>query len=142
MDFEYKMVVVTRTDLGLSQGKLAAQVAHAAITCALETKKKKSTWFNKWQKEGGKKAIVKVDSADDFFPLKDKAEKLDIVTFIVIDAGHTEIPAGTKTVLGIGPAPSNLIDQITGDLPLLLFQHSIYKEQKKNHLSELERVFY
>jgi len=119
MDFEYKMVVVTRTDLSLSQGKLAAQVAHAAVACALETKKKNPKWFNKWQEEGGKKAVLKVDSVDDFIPLKDKAEKLDIVTFIVVDAGHTEIPAGTKTVLGIGPAPNNLIDQVTGDLLLL-----------------------
>ena len=119
MDFEYKMVVVTRTDLHLSQGKLAAQVAHAAVACALETKKKNLKWFNRWQEEGGKKAVLKVDSVDDFFPLKDKAEKLDICTFIVVDAGHTEIPSGTKTVLGIGPAPNNLIDQVTGDLPLL-----------------------
>jgi len=41
------------------------------------------------------------------------------VTYLVVDAGHTEIPAGTKTVLGIGPAPDNIIDKITGDLPLL-----------------------
>jgi peptidyl-tRNA hydrolase len=26
---------------------------------------------------------------------------------------------GTKTVLGIGPAPNNIIDQVTGDLSLL-----------------------
>ena len=119
MDFEYKMVIVTRTNLHLSPGKLAAQVAHAAVTCALETKKKRPKWFNKWQEEGGKKAVVKVDNEDDFLPLKEKAEKLDIFAFIVTDAGHTEIPAGTKTVLGIGPAPDNLIDQVTGDLPLL-----------------------
>jgi PTH2 family peptidyl-tRNA hydrolase len=119
MNFEYKMVVVTRKDLNLSQGKLAAQVAHAAVACSLGTKKKNPKWFNKWQEEGGKKAVVKVDSVDDFFPLKDKAEELDIVTYIVVDAGHTEIPSGTKTVLGIGPAPSNLIDQVTGDLSLL-----------------------
>jgi len=51
--------------------------------------------------------------------LKMKAEKLEIATSIILDAGHTEIPAGTKTVLGIGPAPNNIIDQVTGDLPLL-----------------------
>ena len=48
-----------------------------------------------------------------------KAEHLKIVSHIIIDAGHTEIPAGTKTVLGIGPAPNNIVDQITGALPLL-----------------------
>ena len=119
MDYEYKMVIVARMDLKLSPGKLAAQVAHAAVACALETKKHKPKWFIKWQEEGGKKAVVKVDCVDDFYPLKKKAEELDITTYLVVDAGHTEIPAGTKTVLGIGPAPSNIIDQVTGDLSLL-----------------------
>ena len=119
MDFEYKMVIVTRKDIKLSPGKLAAQVAHAAVACALSTKKNNPKWFNKWQNEGGKKAVVKVETDDDFFPLKEKAEQLKIGAHIIEDAGHTEIPAGTKTVLGIGPAPSNLIDQITGDLSLL-----------------------
>ena len=47
MDFEYKMVIVTRTDLKLSPGKLAAQVAHAAVNCAFSTKKNNSQWFYK-----------------------------------------------------------------------------------------------
>ena len=119
MEFEYKMVIVSREDLKLSPGKLSAQVAHAAVVCALETKKLNSRWFNKWQNEGAKKAVVKVESEKDFFPLKKKADELKIVSHIITDAGHTEIPTGTKTVLGIGPAPSNIIDQITGELPLL-----------------------
>jgi len=119
MEFEYKMVIVTRKNLNLSPGKLAAQVAHAAVACALSTKKNNSIWFNKWQDEGGKKAVVKTDTEEDFFLLKEKAEKLKISAIIIEDAGHTEIPAGTKTVLGLGPAPSNIIDQVTGNLPLL-----------------------
>jgi len=119
MNVEYKMVIVTRKDLDLSPGKLAAQVAHAAVTCALDTKKTNAKWFNKWQSEGAKKAVVKVECEDDFYPLKKKADQLNIISHIISDAGHTEIPAGTKTVLGIGPAPNNIIDQVTGDLPLL-----------------------
>jgi len=119
MDFEYKMVIVTRKDLKLSPGKLAAQVAHAAVDCALSTKKNNSKWFKKWHEEGGKKVITKVEALDDFFVLKEKAEELKISSCIIEDAGHTEIPRGTKTVLGIGPGPSNLIDQITGELHLL-----------------------
>ena len=42
-----------------------------------------------------------------------------MAAYIISDAGHTEIPAGTKTVLGIGPAPDNIIDQVTGKLSLL-----------------------
>jgi len=119
MDFEYKMVIVARSDLKLSPGKLAAQVAHAAVDCAIFTKSSNSNWYNKWHKEGAKKVVTKVESEKDFYPLKEKADSLKIVTKIIIDAGHTEIPAGTKTVLGIGPAPNNIIDQVTGNLPIL-----------------------
>ncbi len=119
MDFEYKMVIVTRKDLKLSLGKLAAQVAHAAVECAFSTKKNNSKWFNKWQKEGAKKAVVKVETVDDFYQLKEMAVQLKIAAHIISDAGHTEIPVGTVTVLGIGPAPENIIDQVTGGLPLL-----------------------
>jgi len=69
--------------------------------------------------DGGKKAVVKVESVDDFYSLKKKAKRLDIVSYIIADAGHTEIPSGTETVLGIGPAPSNIIEQVTGELSLL-----------------------
>ena len=118
-DFEYKLMIVTRTDLSLSPGKLAVQVSHAAVACTLLTKKNKPEWFSKWQREGAKKVVVKVETLEDFFPLKEKAESLGISTTIIADAGHTEIQQGTQTVLGIGPAPNNLIDQVTGELPLL-----------------------
>ena len=117
--FQYKMVIVTRRDLKLSPGKLAVQVAHAAVACALETKKNNRRWFKKWMEEGAKKVVVKVETLSDFYPLKEKAEELKVVYYIVEDAGLTEIPPGTKTVIGFGPAPSNIMDQITGNLPLL-----------------------
>jgi PTH2 family peptidyl-tRNA hydrolase len=119
MDYEYKMVIVTRKDLKLSAGKLAVQVAHASVACALESKGKKNKWFKKWIAEGSKKVILKVENVEHFFELKENAETLDIVSVIITDAGHTEIPSGTITVIGIGPAPTNIIDKITGKLSLL-----------------------
>jgi len=119
LEFEYKLVVVTRKDLKLSNGKLAVQVAHAAVECALSTKKHNALWFSRWDAEGAKKVVVKVPVLEDFFPLKMKAEALGIATVVIADAGLTEIPPGTETVLGIGPAPNTLIDQVTGNLPLL-----------------------
>ena len=70
MDAEYKMVLVTRDDLKLTPGKLAAQVAHAAVSCALETKKIQKKWFNRWMRDGAKKAVVKTDCLNDFQELK------------------------------------------------------------------------
>ena len=39
---EVTMVLVTRDDLKLSKGKLAAQCSHAAVNCAMKAKKKAS----------------------------------------------------------------------------------------------------
>ncbi|CAF1543725.1 unnamed protein product, partial [Rotaria sordida] len=39
-------------------------------------------------------------------------------TCLIRDAGRTQIEPGSKTVLGIGPAPSKLINEITRHLKL------------------------
>ncbi len=42
-----------------------------------------------------------------------------IAAALVQDAGMTEVPPGTITALGLGPAKSEDLDKITGDLALL-----------------------
>ena len=51
---QYKQVILVRDDLKLSKGKLAVQVAHASVECALKTQKTK---VQMWQNEGMKKAV-------------------------------------------------------------------------------------
>ncbi len=48
-----------------------------------------------------------------------KAASLGLPTYIVHDAGRTQIPAGSQTVLAIGPAPKSQLDLVTGHLRLL-----------------------
>lgn len=115
---EYKLVVVVRDDLEMSVGKLSAQVAHAAVTCALEAKAKKTKWFAEWYREGQRKVVLRVDGVEELRELKDLAARAKLPFALITDAGLTELPPNTTTCLGIGPAPSRDIDSITGSLPL------------------------
>jgi len=117
--FVYKLVVVTRSDLKLSAGKTAVQVAHAAVSCALASKKREPDTFREWYEEGQKKVVLKAPDLKALYELKARSEDLGLVTSLIQDAGLTEIPAGTVTVLGIGPARDRDIDRVTGDLSLL-----------------------
>lgn len=115
----YKMVIVARKDLDLSKGKLAAQVGHAAVECVLKAARYAQQEMQEWLDDGQMKAVLKVPSEKEFYPLKAAAERAGLCTALIKDAGHTEIPAGTVTVLGIGPGPSDVVDKVTGQLSLL-----------------------
>lgn len=51
--------------------------------------------------------------------LRDAAEGIGLPTFVVADAGRTQVSAGSKTVLAIGPGPKVVVDSVTGKLNLL-----------------------
>jgi len=118
-DMEYKVVVVVREDLKMSGGKLAVQVAHAAVMCALEAKKDRAKWFSEWYREGQRKVVVKARDLEHLQALDQMARKAGLPRALVTDAGLTELPSGTTTCLGVGPAPDALIDPVTGSLPLM-----------------------
>jgi len=111
-----KQVIVVRDDLKLSRGKIAVQVAHAAVIGYL---KSDSNLRRKWLDEGQKKIVLKVKSLEELLEIKQKAESLKLVTGVVQDAGLTEIPPGTITAVVIGPDDEKKIDKVTGNLPLL-----------------------
>ena len=117
--FRYKQVIVMRTDLKMSRGKIAAQAGHAAVSAAEEARKKFSEWWKAWIAEGQCKIAVSAESEQELLELKEKAKKTKLPTALIVDRGLTELPPETITCLGIGPAPSIQIDAITGKLPLL-----------------------
>lgn len=114
-----KMVIVVRWDLKLSAGKMAAQVAHAAVNCAFAAKRRTPDYFDKWYAEGQRKVVVKVPNLQELYMVKSRAEDMGLVTSLITDAGMTEIPPNTVTCLGIGPGPEATVDRVTGELKLV-----------------------
>jgi len=113
---EYKQVIVVRDDLNLSRGKIAVQVAHAAI---IGYEISDSKLRERWKREGQKKIVLKVKSLEELMKIFERAKREGLPTAYVRDAGLTEIKPGTITAVVIGPHLSKKIDRITGNLPLL-----------------------
>ena len=103
----------------MTAGKIAAQVAHAAVLGAEKTKRENINRFNPWYHSGQAKVVVKVNSFEELLKVRQHAESLDLTVVEVHDSGLTQLPPGTTTCIGIGPAPVELIDQVTGGLKLL-----------------------
>jgi len=118
-EFDYKQVIIFRSDLKLGKGKLAAQAGHAAVSAAEEARKHYRTWWEAWLYEGQRKIAVKVKDEKELLEFEVFANDLGLPNALIVDRGLTQIPEGTITCLGIGPAPAELMDRLTGKLKLL-----------------------
>ncbi len=118
-DFHYKQVIAFRSDLKLSKGKTAVQAGHAAVSAAEEAHKHRKEWFDDWLAEGQRKIAVKVRNERELLELEMRAKRMRLPCALIADRGLTEIPPNTVTCLGIGPAPAEKVDKLTGSLPLL-----------------------
>lgn len=110
-----KQAIVARADLNMGEGKLAAQVAHAALMAYEDAD---SRTQSAWKGSGQKKVVLQADGKAALFKLADQAEREGLAHAIVRDAGHTELEPGTVSALAVGPADEDAVDRVTGDLSL------------------------
>lgn len=113
---ELKQAIVIRTDLEMGKGKLCAQAAHASISAC---KKAPPKLRDEWERSGMKKIVLKVNSESDLLKYFEECRRSGIPCSLIQDAGLTQIPSGSPTCFGAGPADSGSIDKILGDLKLL-----------------------
>lgn len=111
-------VIVVRTDLKMSKGKTAAQVAHAAVSAMLKTQEVAPQVVRQWLNEGQKKVVLKISSEKELLNLYQKVSK-SVPSVIIRDAGRTQLEPGTITCAGFGPWYDDVLEKLTGHLKLL-----------------------
>lgn len=115
-NMSYKQVILVRHDLKLPKGKMAVQCAHASSAALINSHKDD---IKKWQIEGMKKVVLKVEDLGELLKYKQQAEDLGLVTALIEDAGKTVLKPGTVTCLGIGPDNEEKIDKVSGKLKMV-----------------------
>lgn len=116
VDMPAKLALIVRSDLGMSKGKIAAQVAHAAVAAALRNQH--SAQFAAWLRDGQPKVVLKLDGADELEELCAAAEAAGLPVERIRDAGRTQVAPGTLTCCAIGPAPDEEVDPAVKELTL------------------------
>uniref|UniRef100_A0A158Q834 peptidyl-tRNA hydrolase n=1 Tax=Elaeophora elaphi TaxID=1147741 RepID=A0A158Q834_9BILA len=117
---QHKMVFVVNMSLKMGVGKLAAQVGHATLgvyRLALRSEEGQRA-LDAWRTAGEMKVVVKGHNTEMLLDFFKQSKDLGLFAYIVSDAGRTQIPAGSRTVLGIF-GPTHIVDLVTGELKLL-----------------------
>ncbi|MED4603643.1 aminoacyl-tRNA hydrolase [Paenibacillus validus] len=106
---------VVNEELSMSAGKIAAQVAHAATTMTLHVllqDQGSHETYQAWLNQGQKKIVLK-GSERELLRLTDEGY------LSIRDAGHTEVPSGSLTVVVLPPMEKSIAGQSVSGLKLL-----------------------
>jgi PTH2 family peptidyl-tRNA hydrolase len=112
---ELVQYIIVNTSLGMNKGKIAAQVAHAAVSVL---DKADDDIVEDWKRSGMKKIVLKIATTEELISLFEKAKKRAPCA-LIMDAGRTQIEAGSKTCFACGPISEEEGSKIFKDLKLL-----------------------
>jgi PTH2 family peptidyl-tRNA hydrolase len=124
-----KQVIVMRKDLGMRKGKMIAQGAHASLKVLTDRKRnvdadsytiELTPALAAWLTGRFTKVCVSVESEAALDAIVERARAANVPVALIVDAGKTEFHGvPTKTCCAVGPAWTDEVDAITGELPLL-----------------------
>ncbi|NWI59198.1 PTH2 hydrolase, partial [Calyptomena viridis] len=115
---DFKLVLVVRNDLKMGKGKVAAQCSHAAVSAYKQAERRNPELLKQWEYCGQPKVVLKAPDEETLIQLLEEAKRLGLTVSLIQDAGRTQIAPGSRTVLGIGPGPTDVIDKVSGHLKL------------------------
>lgn len=140
--YKSKQMIVMRRDLHMRKGKIAAQAGHACVEAVLmalccqgrlgqvrqaapdgwvylEHGDQDRSALTDWFDAGVAKVCVYVDSEEELLDIAARGRGEGFAVALVRDAGLTEFHGeATYTCLAFEPLPAELIDPVTGELPL------------------------
>ena len=116
----YKLVLLVRTDLEMSKGKIIAQTGHAVVDAVLSPSGElKTSKIQKWRTTGETIVALKVKNEKTLMTIMEIAGRKKVACGYIMDAGYTEVAAGTITVGFVGPDTEVKINKLTGQLKCL-----------------------
>jgi PTH2 family peptidyl-tRNA hydrolase len=114
------MILVVNMELkGMGNGKKMAQCCHAAVGCYKRAMKICPNAVKWWDRTGCAKIAVKCPTELEMIEIWQTARSIGMPCYLVEDAGRTQIAAGSRTVLGLGPAPAHVYEGLTSHLKLV-----------------------
>ena len=128
-DETYKMLLIFNMELyklssktgemksvKMSPGKAAAQSGHATMGAYRRAMRFCPNAVKDWLRIGQMKITVKCPTVQELLELEERCAAAGLNTYLIRDAGHTEIEPGSRTVLAVGPAPASVMDPLTRHL--------------------------
>lgn len=116
VEFKYTQAIIVRKDIEIPKGKLAVQVAHAALGAFLDQDDHKLKY--EWLEEGQRKLVLKVNNLNDLYDIKEFALDKEIPAYLVEDFACTVFDEPTVTCIGLGPVSIEKMNEITKGLKL------------------------
>lgn len=90
---QHKLVLCVRSDLKMQKGKIAAQVGHATLGAYKTAQRKDPAALRRWENHAQPKIAVQISSEAQARRLEKEAKLRGLVTYMVYDAGRTQIAA-------------------------------------------------
>jgi PTH2 family peptidyl-tRNA hydrolase len=117
------MYLIANKGLGMSPGKLAAQVAHGAVRAFRFSDTISPSTADYWLENGETKIVLEARDAEHLMLAREYIQKRGFRTFLVIDEGRTEVPALSATVLAV-----ELVDKTDENVKSTFETFKTYKE--------------
>ncbi len=123
------MYIVANKGVGMSAGKLAAQVAHAAVRAFEISRTSVDNDINvtsAWFATGETKIVLQARNTEHLLAAQKYIEGRGYKTYLIVDEGRTEIDPHTPTALGV-----EIVDKGDRDVAFTFGDFQIYRDNIK-----------